>query len=134
MNSKKQAAAIGDALAHGNRTRARQRPYRFRFYPELERIPTDDRDVALKDAQGRALRSWPIALLLCFFSGLFVLFYLSWEPGSLGVEQFSGIVAFVATLSGWVFRSRVRVELRRSAWRPRSPSLEEFLITSSDEE
>ena len=133
MTSKKQAAAIGDAIAHGNRTRPRQLAYQFRLYPELEKIPSEDREVALKDAKRRSLRSWPIALVGCLIVGLVVLLILSWEPEFSGIGQFSVIVTFMATLSGWVFRSRVRTELRRSVWRPRSPSLEELLSTSSDE-
>jgi hypothetical protein len=133
VTSKKQAAAIGDAIAHGNRTRPRQLPYQFRLYPELEKIPSEDREVALKDAKRRALRSWPMALVGCVNVGLVVLLILSWESESSGIEQVSVIVAFMTTLSGWVFRSRVRAELRRSAWRPRSPSLEELLSASSDE-
>ena len=133
VTSKKHTAAIGDAIAHGNRTRPRQSPYQFRLYPELEKVPSEDREVALKDAKKRALRSWPIAVVGCLIAGLFVLLILSWEPESSAFEQVSAILAFMASLSGLVYRSCVRAELRRSAWRPRSLSLEELLSASSDE-
>jgi hypothetical protein len=133
VTTKKQAAAIGEAIAHGNRRRPRQLSYQFRLYPELEKIPSEDREVALKDAKMRALRSWPVALVGCSIVALIGLLILSWQPESNGTGQLSVIVTLFATLSGWVFRSRVRAELRRSAWRPRSPSLEELLSASSDE-
>ena len=48
MVSKKQAAALGDALIQGNLSRRQPPPYPLRLFPELERIPPDDREIALR--------------------------------------------------------------------------------------
>lgn len=124
MVSKKQAAAIGEALAHGNRKQSRQRPYRFRLYPELERIPEVDRDIALQDAQWHTVRSWPIAVLACCLTGFLAFIWLAWESESPDISQLTTIGVFIVSFTGWVFRTWVRKELRRSAWRLPSPSLE----------
>lgn len=104
MVSRKQAEAVGDALAQGNRSRAKITPYRFRFYPELEKIPADDRDDALNDAKSRAVHSVPVIAASSLFLLLFVAMYFSHEPGSDWVGSF--VTAFVALTSilGVVFR------------------------------
>ena len=131
--SKKQAEAIGDALAQGHRSGPQRLPYRMRFFPELERIPADDRDVALNDAKRRALRSIPVIATSFLYVLLFAAVYYSHEPGSGWIGSF--ITAFVAVTSicGVVFRWRVRRELLRSSWRPRVSPLSAAVSTTSDE-
>lgn len=133
MVSKKQAAAIGDALAQGNRSRPQRPPYRMRFYPELEKIPSDDRDVALKDAKRRALRSISVVATSCLFLLLLVAMYFFYEPGSGWVGSSMTGAAAITSLWGAAFRWRVRRELLHSPWRPRSSPLSEIACTSLDE-
>lgn len=133
MVSKKQAAAIGEALAQGNRSRPQRPPYRMRFYPELEKILPDDREIALKDAKKRALRSIPVVATSCLVALLFAAMYFSYEPGSDWVGSSMTGIAGIASLWGVAFRWRVRRELLHSSWRPRSPLLPEVVRTSSDE-
>ena len=133
MVSKKQAAAIGEALAQGNRSRPQGPPYRLRFYPELEKIPPDDREVALKDAKSCALRSIPVIATSCLVLLLFAAMYFSYEPGSDWVGPAVTGIAGAGSLWGFAFRWRVRRALLHSTWRPRSSSLSEVLRTSSDE-
>jgi hypothetical protein len=43
--SKKQAQAVGDALAQESHSRTQPRPFGMRLDPELEKIPARDRDI-----------------------------------------------------------------------------------------
>ena len=123
MLDKKQAAAMGEALAQGNRSRARQPSYLFRLYPELEKIPAENRDVALRQAKGRAFRSLPVIVTSGVFLLLFTAMYYSYEPGSGWAGPFlTGLAASTSTW-GLVFRWRVRRELLHSDWRGRLPRL-----------
>jgi hypothetical protein len=133
MVSKKQAAAIGEALAQGNRSRPQGPSYHMRFYPELEKIPPDDRDVALKDAKKCALRSIPVVATSCLVLLLFAAICFSYEPGSDWLGPAITGIAGIASLWGFAFRWRVRRALLHSRWRPRSSPLSEVLHTSSDE-
>jgi hypothetical protein len=128
--SKKQARAVGDALTQGNRDRITSMPYQFHFFPELEKIPSADRDDALSDSKRRAFRSVPVIVACCLFPLSFGAMYLSYEPGSDWVGPF--ITAFVALTSicGAVFRWRVRRELLHSEWRPRSTPLSKVMRAS----
>jgi len=119
---------MGDALAQGNR---RRRPsYQIRLYPELQKIPADDRDEALNDARKRALRSIPVIAASCTVPLLFAAMYWSYEPGADRVGPFLTGVAAVTSLLGVVFRWRVRRALLRSVWRPRLSPLSEAVEAS----
>jgi len=133
MVSKKQAAAVGEALAEGNRSRPQAQPYLMRFYPELEKVPPDGREVALKDAKKRALRSIPVIATSFLVVLVFAAMYFSYEPGSDWVGPAMTGIAGIASLWGFAFRWRVRRELLHSPWRPHSSSLSEVLRTLSDE-
>lgn len=133
MVSRKQAAAIGDALAQGNRSRPQRPPYHIRLFPELEKIPPDDRNAALKDAKRYARRSIPVIATSCLILLLLAAMYFSYEPGSNWVGPFMTGVAAIASLWGVVFRWRVRRELLHSPWRPRPLQLSDLVRASSDE-
>jgi len=123
MLDKKQAAAMGEVLAQGHRSRARHPSYLSRLYPEIEKIRPEDRDVALAQAKRRAFRSLPVILTSGLFLLLFAAMYYSYEPGSGWVGPFlTGIAAVTSTL-GFVFRWRVRRELLHSRWRGRPSAL-----------
>ena len=133
MVSKKQAAAIGEALAQGNRNRPQGPLYRMRFYPELEKIPPDDREIALKNAKKRALRSIPVVATSCLLWLLGAAMYFSYEPGSDWVGPSMTGIAGMASLWGFAFRWRVRRALLHSPWRPRSSPFSGIVCASSDE-
>lgn len=130
--SKKQAAAVGDALAQGKRSRRTSLPYRLRFYPELSKIPLDDRDDALSDAKVRAMRSAPVIVASFLFPSLFVAMYFSREPGSDWLGPFMTALVVLTSIWGVVFRWCVRRKLLHSDWRPRPTALSELVRTPSD--
>lgn len=133
MVSRKQAEAIGEALAHGNRNRTKSKPYQFRLYPELEKIPVIDRDVALSDAKRRAYRRLPVLAATCLFPLLFAATYFSYEPGSNWIGPFLTGLAATASIWGGAFRWCVRRSLLHSDWRPASTPLSAAMRSSSDE-
>ena len=133
MVSKKQSAAIGEALAQGNRSRPQRPPNLMRFYPELEKIPPGDREVALKVAKRYAFRSIPVIATSCLAMVLFAAMYFSYEPGGNFVGSAMTGIAGIASFWGFVFRWRVRRALLHSPWRLRMSSLLEVSHTLSDE-
>ena len=133
MVSKKQAEAIGEALAQGNRNRQKSPPYQLRLYPELEKIPLNDRDSALSDAKSRAYRSAPVIVASLLIPAVFVAMYFSYEPESPWIGPFLTAVAAASSVWGFAFRWCVRRRLLRSDWRPSSKLLSEVARASSDE-
>lgn len=119
MISKKQAGAVGEALLHGQRSLRQKRDSRLIWYPELEKIPSCDWTVALKDAKWLAWRSWSVVTLFLVYIVCFAGWMISAKLGLEGAYDFFQASLLLLIFGGVAHRWATRRELRRSDWRHR---------------